>query len=176
MEREAPWPLAEIQDHGRLSFRFDLATWQKDGVGLLRPLKTCWQLPRPLSREDGGAGFPGFDCLCADFELQFALAVSRALERKEIALLLVAYLGTFTTGIAAQAGMTHTLLRTGKWSLSSGLKVSVTNIPAGDTSSTAGGGTVVGRGRGHASPRGSGESASGRAQRVGRRQRPIRRT
>ena len=41
VEREAPWPLAEIQDPGRLSYRFDLATWQKDGGGLLRPLKTC---------------------------------------------------------------------------------------------------------------------------------------
>ena len=44
----------------------------------------------PTPREDGGAGFPGFDCLCADFELQFALAVSRALESKELAQLLVA--------------------------------------------------------------------------------------
>ena len=88
MEREAPWPLAEIQDHGRLSSRFDLATWQKDGGGLLRPLKTCWQLHRPLSREDGGAGFPGFDRLCAYFDLQFALVVSRALESKELAQLL----------------------------------------------------------------------------------------
>ena len=36
--------------------------------------------------------------------------------------------------------MTHTLLRTGKWSLSSGLKVSVTNIPAGDAPLRLGGG------------------------------------
>ena len=41
VEREAPWPLAEIQDHWRLSYRFDLAAWQKDGGSLLRPLKTC---------------------------------------------------------------------------------------------------------------------------------------
>ena len=35
--------------------------------------------------------FPGFDCtLSADFDLQFALAVSRALESKELAQLLEA--------------------------------------------------------------------------------------
>ena len=54
MEREAPWPLAEVQDHGRLSSRFDLATWHKDGGGLLRPLKTCGQpAPTPFARRWG---------------------------------------------------------------------------------------------------------------------------
>ena len=78
--------------------------------------KTCCQPTPPPSPGDGGAAFPGFDRpLSSDFDSRFALAVSLALESKELAQSLGAKHGDtrlFAPGIIGdfQLGCRHLLL------------------------------------------------------------------
>ena len=182
VEREVPWPLAEIQDHGRLSSRFDLATWQKDaGVVYSTRQRLAGNCTDPFREKMGEQDFLD----------------STASARLRLSVCFGSALGLGEQGARPLAGglagdLCHWERSTGRdshapthWEMGVsqvGYRyllltfLRATLLYGWGGGGGGGGGTVVGRGRGHASPRGSGESAYGRAQRVGRHQRPIRRT